>query len=145
MKQIEITTSAIILNSNDEILLCKSHKWDDKYVIPGGHVEYGEKLGDALVREIKEETTLDVHSFKIVGIKEYFDDTSFYQGRHFLFFDYLCRTDRTDVVLNDEAQSYVWLKYEDINHDELGGDLSNLLKRVFEKSSEDLVDVFFDY
>lgn len=31
-----------------------------------------------------------------------------WQPRHFIFFDYACRADRTEVQLNDEAEAYVW-------------------------------------
>ena len=145
MSTIEVTVSGIILNQNDEILLCKSHKWDNKYIIPGGHVEYGEKMENALRRELKEETDLDIYSIKLAGVKEYFEDNSYYKKRHFIFFDYICRTDNTEVVLNDEAQSFTWTKYEDVNHDLLGGDVSNLLRRVFENSVENKVEIFYNY
>jgi len=56
MKYPELTVSALIYNPQDQILLCRSHKWDDRYSIPGGHVEYGETLEEALRREIDEET-----------------------------------------------------------------------------------------
>lgn len=39
----EPTVGAFIFNQAGELLLSKSHKWPDKYVIPGGHVELGEK------------------------------------------------------------------------------------------------------
>ncbi|ADL12770.1 NUDIX hydrolase [Acetohalobium arabaticum DSM 5501] len=55
MKYPEPTVGAVIFNPDDEILLCKSNKWDNKYVIPGGHIELGERMEKALIREIKEE------------------------------------------------------------------------------------------
>ena len=51
---------ALIINSNDEILLVKSHKWiEKKWTVPGGHIELGETAHDAIIREVKEETNLD--------------------------------------------------------------------------------------
>ena len=55
-KHVEVTVSGVIFNRNKQVLLCKSPKWNDQWVIPGGHVEYGEKLEEALIREMKEET-----------------------------------------------------------------------------------------
>ncbi len=49
---------AVIINPDNKILLCKSHKWNDEYVIPGGHIELGEKMEEALEREILEEDGL---------------------------------------------------------------------------------------
>ncbi len=38
----EPTVRILIFNPRGEMLLTKSHKWNDKYVIPGGHIELGE-------------------------------------------------------------------------------------------------------
>ncbi len=35
------------------------------------------------------------------------------QRSHFIFFDYACRTDGTDVKLNDEAEEYVWVTLDE--------------------------------
>ncbi|ADO77499.1 NUDIX hydrolase [Halanaerobium praevalens DSM 2228] len=42
MKYPEPTVGAIIFNPDNKILLCKSHKWNNQYIIPGGHIELGE-------------------------------------------------------------------------------------------------------
>lgn len=55
MKYPEPTVGAIIYNPDNKVLLCKAHKWNDKYIIPGGHIELGEKMEEALKREILEE------------------------------------------------------------------------------------------
>ena len=44
-------SGAFILDENDRILLAKSYKWDNKWVVPGGHIEHGEKILDAAKRE----------------------------------------------------------------------------------------------
>ena len=41
---------------------------------PGGHVEHGESIVDSTVREVKEETGLDIKDLKICGVKQFFDD-----------------------------------------------------------------------
>lgn len=105
----EPTVGALIFNPDGQLFLMSSHKWKGKYVVPGGHIELGESMLDALKREVKEETHLDIHDIEFVCFQEFIHDDRFWQRRHFIFFDYACRTDGTDVVLNDEAQSYLWV------------------------------------
>jgi nucleoside triphosphatase len=105
----EPTVGGLVFNAQGQLLVVKSHKWKGKYTIPGGHVEVGERLEDALRREIKEETGLDVHDIAFLCFQEYVGGDSFWEKRHFIFFDFTCQSDKAEVVLNDEAQEYRWL------------------------------------
>ena len=108
----EPTVGVFIFNLKDELLLIKSHKWPDKYVVPGGHVELGERLEEAAIREAKEETGLDIYDLEFVNFQEFIYDPSFWKPRHFIFFDYACKTDTAEVKLNDEAEEHVWVQLE---------------------------------
>jgi nucleoside triphosphatase len=105
----EPTVGALILDAEDRLFLMRSHKWRGQYVIPGGHSELGERMEDALRREVKEETGLEIHSIAFLGFQEFVYGEAFWQRRHFIFFDFVCRTDSTTVTLNEEAQSYIWV------------------------------------
>lgn len=108
----EPTVGVFIFNPGGELLLLKSHKWPGRYVVPGGHVELGERIEDAVLRETREETGLEVHDLEFILFQEFIYDPSFWKPRHFIFFDYACRTGSTDVHLNDEAQEHVWVKLD---------------------------------
>jgi nucleoside triphosphatase len=108
----EPTVGVLIFNQANELLLLKSHKWPGKYVIPGGHVELAERIEDAAIREAKEETGLDIHDLEFINFQQFIYDPSFWKPRHFIFFDYACKTDSTSVQLNDEAEEYVWVRLE---------------------------------
>jgi nucleoside triphosphatase len=109
----EPTVGALIFNPEGKLFLMQSHKWGGKYVVPGGHIELGEKIEDALRREIREETNLSIYDIEFLGFQEFIFDDAFWKKRHFIFFDYVCRTDATDVKLNSEAQAYGWVAPED--------------------------------
>lgn len=142
----ELTVGAVILNKADQILLCKSHKWNDKYVIPGGHVELGESLEAALQREIKEETALDIYNIKLLSIKESIFSQSFASKKHFIFMDYICRTDSTEVILNEEAESYCWAELSEINNYDLGGFTAQLFDELADKDNSDYkTEILYGY
>ena len=109
----EPTVGALIFNQEGQVLLLRSHKWRDKYCIPGGHIELGETIEDALQREVKEETGLDIYDIEFASLQEFIFDGAFHEKRHFIFIDFVCKTDSNDVVLNAESQEYVWVSLVD--------------------------------
>ncbi|WP_102401041.1 NUDIX domain-containing protein [Haloimpatiens massiliensis] len=141
----EPTVGAIIFNPEGKILLCKSHKWGNKYVIPGGHIELGERMEDALKREILEETGLDIYDIKLISLKESVYSDTFYEGKHFIFIDYMCKTDSSNVVLNDEAEEYIWADLKKIEHYDLGGFMRELLLELKnKKESKKCIEIFYN-
>ena len=75
----EPTAGALIFNRENKILLMKSYKWRNRFVIPGGHIELGEKMEDALKREIKEETGLGIFGIKFLFFQEFVFDRVFWK------------------------------------------------------------------
>jgi len=108
----EPTVGILIFNLKGELLLLQSHKWPGKYVVPGGHVELGERIEETVIREAKEETGLIVKDLRFLCWQEFIYDQSFWKQRHFLFFDYACRVESTEVRLNNEAEVHVWIEPE---------------------------------
>lgn len=109
----EPTVGVFIFNPKGEILLLQSHKWPGAYVVPGGHVELGERLEEAALRETKEETGLEVYDLEFINFQQFIYDPAFWKQRHFIFFDFAAKADSTNVVLNDEAQEYIWIEPEE--------------------------------
>jgi nucleoside triphosphatase len=70
-------------------------------------------MEDALRREVKEETNLDIRYIEFICFQEFIYDERFWRPRHFIFFDYACKTDSTDVQLNAEAQEYTWVTLDE--------------------------------
>jgi len=106
----EPTVGIFIFNPEGKLLLLQSHKWSGRYVVPGGHVELGERVEQAAAREALEETGLEVHDLRFLCWQEFIYDPSFWKRRHFLFFDYACMSESSDVHLNDEAETFTWIE-----------------------------------
>ena len=105
----EPIVGALVFDPEGNLLLVKSHKWRDLYGLPGGHIELTEAMKDAVRREVKEETCLDVDQIEFLCFQELVFDEAFWTKSHFIFFDFVCRTDSTAVTLNSEAEEYLWL------------------------------------
>lgn len=105
----EVTIGVLIFNQEGKIFLMRSPKWKGKYVIPGGHVELGETIEQAIKRETKEETNLDIYDIQFITYQEFIFEDSFYKKKHFIFLNYACKTkDDSSVILNEEGTEYIW-------------------------------------
>lgn len=107
-----ITVDGIILNENGKILLIKrkNNPFKDLWALPGGFVEYGEKVEDAVLREIKEETGLDVEIVKLFGV--YSDPERDPRG-HTISVVFHCKIVGGDLKGADDAKEAKWFKFKD--------------------------------
>ena len=106
----EPTVGALIVNQQGKILLARSHKWFDKYTLPGGHIEVGESMADAVRREVKEEVGLDVEVVEMLLAQEAIFAPEFYKKKHFIFIDFYCKSKDQQVKLDqNEIQDYTWV------------------------------------
>ena len=105
----EPTVGILIFNPRGELFLVKTHKWHDKYGVPGGHIELGESAVEAARREAREETGLEIRDLEFLCWQECVYDEQFWKPRHFIFLDFTARMDEDEVVLNDEAEEFIWI------------------------------------
>ena len=64
-----VAVDGLIIKDKKVLLLKRAiFPYKNYWILPGGHVKYGEKVEEALKREIKEETGLDVKIKKLIGV-----------------------------------------------------------------------------
>lgn len=99
----------IVTNKNGEVLVGKrkgSHA--PYYSIPGGHLELGETFEETAMREIKEETNLDITNPKVVAIVNGLN-TYKNEGLRFVSVVMLVRKYRGKVKLMEPKKCEEWL------------------------------------
>ena len=90
--------------------MIRTHKWSNLWGIPGGKTKWGETSEDALRREIKEETNLEVTNIKFALVQDCIHSKEFYRDAHFVLLNYTCRcAGKPRVKLNDEAREFCWV------------------------------------
>lgn len=128
MKAYGLTVRGIIKNDSNEILIVKRHPKSrtdpEMWELPGGKVEKGEHFVDALVREIKEETNLDVN----VGDFCEAIQNDYSHKRTVQLMMYLENIDG-EVKISDEHIDWMWANLEKIKTLEISTSLKKLLKK----------------
>lgn len=111
----ELIVRALIVRGN-KILLCQT-KGRDYYFLPGGHVEFGETMHDALLREINEEMDVVINSINFIGgIENIFEQGD--KKVHEVSFIYKVDVDRDDVDAKENHIDFTWFSLDqflDIN------------------------------
>ena len=130
MKSYGLTVRGIIKNDSDEILIVtrhpKSRTDPEMWELPGGKVENGEFFADALVREIKEETDLDV---KVGDFCEAVQDD--YPHRRTVQLIMYAKDITGDVKISDEHDEWMWAGVEEIK----SLDITSSLEKIIEKKN----------
>ncbi len=128
MKDYGLTVRGIIKNDNNEILIVKRHpksKTDpEMWELPGGKVEEGEFFTDALVREIKEETNLNVN----VGDFAEAIQNDYSHKRTVQIMMYLDVEDG-EVKISEEHTDWMWADIEKIRTLDVSTSLEKMLKK----------------
>jgi len=80
------------------------------YTLPGGGVELGETLAEAIIREVHEETGLSIEPLALAGYREVIlrDDAGEVE-RHFVILPFAARYLGGDIALNAELADAQWL------------------------------------
>ena len=93
-----------------EILLVKTHKWGGRYSVVGEKVKRNERLSNALIRGIQEETGLkaqigaDICTFDQIKNSGYYNSAT----QH-IFVDKIAKVASKKVRLNEEAEEFIWI------------------------------------
>jgi 8-oxo-dGTP diphosphatase len=122
-----LTTDGIIKIFNPEfkgIVLIKRKNPPIGYALPGGFVDYGEKVEDALIREMKEETNLYVTIERLLGV---YSNPSRDPRVHTASAVFVCHANSLPKAGDDAKEAFV-VKLEEIPWDELVFDHAQILK-----------------
>jgi len=85
-----------------------------QWTIPGGTVELGETLQQAVVREMREETALSVQPLDVLTVFDRIEREGDEVRYHFVIVDFLCRASAGEARAGSDALEVAWVRPEDI-------------------------------
>lgn len=126
MNSLLVTQKIIILNDEGKILsvrrsaTCptKPFGWD----LPGGLVDEGENIREAILREVKEEVAISVETPQLLDVFDYKTEN----GKYLLCIGYTARALSFNVTLSYEHDQFEWLTKEEF----LSRDVKNHVKEL---------------
>jgi len=135
-KQPIVGIGAVII-SDGKILLEKrrSEPGKGKWSIPGGLVELGESIEQAVIREVREETALEVEKPELVDVVDNVIRDE--EGRikyHFVMVDFFVKFKSGALRAEDDAEELRWVKLDDVEK----YDLTKTFRAFFQRNRQNL-------
>ena len=117
-----VGVGVMVKNKNGEILLGlrRSPHGQGTWSFPGGHLEFGETMAQAAIRETKEETGLEVSELELVSLAD--EMGSLDKGKHYVNVGFLAQLVSGEPMITEPEK---WEKWEWF-------DINNLPEPIFE-------------
>ncbi len=110
------TVGALVTGPDDKILITETTKWRGTWGVPGGKVDWGETLEQALLREFREEVGLDLYQVRFALLQEAVNDPQFIHSAHFILVNYYARSQNHTITPNEEIVRWAWVSPDEALH-----------------------------
>lgn len=130
-----VGVGAVVVNEGKIVLIKRGNEPSKgKWSIPGGHVELGECLQAAVIRETKEETCLDVENPRLIDVVDNVDLDE--QGKvkyHYVIVDYLVKIKCGNIAAASDAAELRWVPFDEVEDYNLTASFRVFFKQNREK------------
>jgi len=132
IERVELTNMCMICDGNRILVQDRQKNWRG-VTFPGGHVEPGESFVDSVIREVKEETGLDIANVQLCGIKQYVprDRTENYE--RYIVLLYKTSTFSGQLKSSDEGRVF-WIERDELRNYKLPHGFESMVE-VFENDA----------
>lgn len=128
---------ALIINENKEILLSDEFRFGKFFTkFPGGGVELGEGIIDALHREMLEELNLVLSDFQFFYVNDFYQPSAFDQNQQIVSFYYKTELKKSKFLIesysipfHEDGEKQRWVNIDSLTEKELTFPIDKLILR----------------
>jgi len=142
IKRFNVRVYGLLFNAQGEVLLsdeCRNGYSFTKF--PGGGVEHGEGIANALMREFNEELGISISIGELFYVNDFFQASAFNPNDQIIAFYYRVYSDELDqivcnqhdVPITQEGEQHRWLDLSDLQDDVLNFPIDRRVARLLRK------------
>jgi 8-oxo-dGTP diphosphatase len=121
--------TVVMIKRDDQVLLLnRQHDHFKGYIPPGGKVVFPESFIESAIRDVKEETGLDVSNLIFKGISEYVNPKA---NKRYIMLNYLTEDFTGDLLQNPLEGELVWVNIEEAKNLPMQDDIRNRFRLFF--------------
>ena len=125
-----VGVGAVIVEGDRALLVKRANDpYKGQWSIPGGRVELGESLVEAICREMREETGLDVEVGPLIEVFERIERDDTGVRYHFVVIDYLCTCAGGVLCAGDDAEDAAWVTSDELDRYDIRESAKAVIRR----------------
>jgi len=135
----KMTNMCMIEDDKGNVLVQERIKSWKGITFPGGKIELNESIYNSVIREIKEETNLDIKELKFCGVKDWYDPKE-----DLKYYVYLFKTNKySGELLEDIEEGHnFWLKKEELTNSKLASGFEKDLELFYDDNKFEIHWIF---
>ena len=135
-ERVTLTNLCMIVNGTKILVQDKVGGDAGGIILPGGHVEEHEPVVDSVIREMKEETGLDIRNPRLCGVKEWINE----DGSRYVVFLFRAEEFSGELVSSEEGRVF-WMEKEDVLKSDWIWNMDGLMKIM---ADDECTELFLD-
>ncbi|MCU1286565.1 MAG: hydrolase [Acidobacteriales bacterium] len=132
-----VGVGAVIVKNGCVLLVQRgTEPFKGQWSLPGGVQDLGETLEQGIIREMREETGLDVQPIEVAGvIDRILPDATGKLQYHYVLIDYVCRIIGGELLPASDAQDVRWVREEELSNYQLVIGTEEVVRKVLRKDA----------